>query len=58
MSQDGIRPHRYVDKPTVAFSRDGHLSKPFIISMTTENVLETIRLDADEVQHLIKKGWS
>ena len=57
MSQD-LKAHRYVDKPTVAFQRDSHLSKPFIISMTTESSTETVRLTIDEVQYLIKKGWS
>ncbi len=57
MSQD-LKAHRYVDNPTVAFSKDSHLSKPFIISMTTESSTETVRLTFDEVRYLIMKGWS
>jgi len=55
---ENMKAHRYVDKPTVAFSKDSHLAKPFIISMTTESSSETVRLTIDEVQYLIKKGWS
>jgi len=55
---ENMKAHRYVDEPTIAFQRDNHLSKPFIISMATESSTETVRLSADEVQYLIKKGWS
>ena len=55
---ENLKAHRYVDKPTVAFERDTHLSKPFIISMATESSTETVRLTIDEVRYLIMKGWS
>tara|TARA_Y100001973_G_scaffold2416_1_gene3645 strand:+ start:17088 stop:17261 length:174 start_codon:yes stop_codon:yes gene_type:complete len=55
---ENLKAHRYVDKPTVAFERDSDLSKPFIISMTTESSTETVRLTFDEVRYLIMKGWS